>query len=195
MAMASASRRVALSAVQSSSTIRLSTFIRVPSAITRLRPCRYITGLTPHSHLPLRARSFATEAVASESAPKKSPGRKPTKTSSTKGKKTARKPKAKSKAKAKPKPKRKVLTPAQKELLKRRRQKDELAKLKEQALKLPYMKAVTAYRLYLKQQLPTLEGSMPDRFKKISEMWKQISPAELQVRRLVVWIRILLTYI
>jgi hypothetical protein len=131
----------------------------------------------------LRTRSFATEAAAGE-APKRAPRKRTTKTSA-KGKTTARKPKSKAKAKAKPKPKKKPLSPAQKELLKKRRQKDELVSLKEQALTLPYMKASSAYRLYIKQQLPTLEGTMPERVRKISEMWKNISPAELEVSHLV----------
>ncbi len=172
--MASASRRVALSAMQGSSALKLSTSLRLSS---RIQPCRYMAVLTPLGRLPLRARSFATEAAASE-APKSAPRRRTTKTSA-KGKTTARKPKSKSKAKSKPK--KKTLTPAQKELLEKRRQKEELASLKKQALSLPYMKAGSAYRLYIKQQLPALEGTMTERVKKISEMWKNISPAELEV--------------
>src|ERR1700744_599001 len=125
MAMASESGRAALSAVQSSS-LKLSASLRLPY---RFQPCRHIAVMA-QGRLPLRTRSFATEATASE-APKKTPVKK-TKGTST-GRKLKTKPKPKKKAKAKPKPKKKVLTSAQKQLLERRRQKAEIAALKEQA--------------------------------------------------------------
>jgi hypothetical protein len=173
MAMASASRRAALSAVQSSS-LKLSASLRLPY---RFQPCRHIAVMV-QGRLPLRTRSFATEAAPSE-APKKTPAKK------TKGKSTGRKlkakPKKKAKAKPKPKPKRKVLTSAQKELLERRRQRAEIASLKEQALSLPYMKAASAYKIYMKQQLPTLDGSPPEKVRQIGEMWKNLPSSELEV--------------
>jgi hypothetical protein len=141
--------------------------------------------LTTRNYFPLLTRSFTTVTADRESGPERSAEGKSSTKSTTVRKKTARKAKAKSKSKAKPKPKRRVLTPVQKELLKRRKQKEEMTKLKEQALKLPYLKPASAYRLFIQQQLPTLEGPMPERFKKISEMWKQISPSELEVSHLI----------
>jgi outer membrane biosynthesis protein TonB len=132
-------------------------------------------------HLPLRTRSFATEAAASE-APKKAPA-KNTRAKTT-GRKVKAKPKKKVKAKPKPKPKpkKKVLTLAQKALLQKRREKADLAALKEQALVLPFMKAASAYTIYLKQQLPEVDGSSPaDKVRKIGESWKYVSKSDLEV--------------
>lgn len=135
-------------------------------------------------------RAYATavakkKPAARKPAPKKATTKKTTAKKPATRKKVVAKKKPKKKAVKKPAPKKKkVLSERQKGLIEKKMARDSLAALKVTALAEPKGKPETAWVLFFSEKAKGASGKIVDAVKAAAAEFKNLSPAELEVRRL-----------
>jgi hypothetical protein len=184
MLRSNAFARVVAGAVQAPSTHSVSHLTRTFQRLS-LAPRLNSRGAITHS----LSRAFATKIVKRKLTKKKtaaaSKSRPTAKKPAPKKKKTPARPKRKAvKKKVVVKPKRKVPTEKQKVTAAKKKERDELKKLKETALltTAPKQKAASAWNVYVSEALGGSTGRVTGAIKETSTKFKTLSASELEVR-------------